>query len=92
MGTLPSLRQRDRRRVLWGLAKVTPEELPMGSSLALSSTAPLQVVAAVQSRVFKEVSFLFMVLIQLSNPSAEAPAETGGITVLFILADELEEF
>lgn len=33
-----------------------------------------------------------MVLIQLSNPSAEAPAETGGITVLFILADELEEF
>lgn len=31
--------------------------------------------------------FLFMVLIQLAKPSAEAPAETGGVTVLFILAD-----
>lgn len=33
-----------------------------------------------------------MVLIQLSKPSAEAPAEAGGVTVQFILADELEEF
>lgn len=29
-----------------------------------------------------------MVLIQLSKPSAEALGETGGITVLFISADE----
>lgn len=36
--------------------------------------------------------FLFMVLIQRLKPSAEAPAETRDITVLFILADELEEF
>lgn len=33
-----------------------------------------------------------MVLIQLLKPSAEAPAETGDVTVLFILPDELEEF
>lgn len=39
-----------------------------------------------------KMKFLLMVLIQLSKPSAEAPAETGGVTVLFILADELEEF
>lgn len=53
VGSLPSLRQRDRRRVLWSFAKVTSRKLPINSSAALSSRAALQVVVAVQSRVLR---------------------------------------
>lgn len=50
VGALPPLRQRDRRQLLWSLARGTSRK-PPGDSAAPSSAAPLQLVVAVQSTV-----------------------------------------